>query len=209
MCASRLVPQRLACLLFALAFCLFFAGSSAFARSAPAFSPPGPETTVPFGWLDFCQRYQGECDEAERGARPIKLTAAAFRKIAGINALVNARIEPVSDAEHAGVPDAWDYPRDGKGDCEDYALLKRQMLIQAGFPSGALLMTVVKDEHGDGHSVLMARTTRGDYVLDNLAGEVKPWARTPYRFVKRQSQENPNIWVAIGAPTSAPMYVAK
>jgi predicted transglutaminase-like cysteine proteinase len=172
-------------------------------------SPLGPETSVPYGWVDFCQRYGGECDEATRAPQTIELTAATLRKIEGVNALVNNKIEPVSDAEHAGAPDAWDYPADGKGDCEDYALLKRRVLVEAGFPRAALLLTVVKDAHGDGHAVLMARTDRGDFVLDNLADEVKPWNKTSYRFVKRQSQENQNVWVAVGAPTSAPMYVAK
>lgn len=184
--------------------------ASASARlAASTLSPLGPETSVPFGWVDFCQRYSGECDEAARAPQNIDLTPAAMRRIEGVNALVNSKVEPVSDAEHAGAPDAWDYPTDGKGDCEDYALLKRRVLIEAGFPRAALLLTVVKDEHGDGHAVLMARTNRGDYVLDNLADEVKPWSQTSYRFVKRQSQENQNVWVAVGAPTSAPMYVAK
>ncbi|MGJ0506318.1 MAG: transglutaminase-like cysteine peptidase [Methylocystis sp.] len=172
-------------------------------------SPLGPETSVPFGWVDFCQRYGGECDEAPATPEAIVLTPAAFRKIETINVAVNAKVDPVTDAEHVGAPDAWDIPADGKGDCEDYALLKRRLLVEAGFPRAALLMTVVKDQHGDGHSVLMVRTSRGDFVLDNLIDEVKPWSRTPYRFVKRQSQENQNVWVSIGAPTSAPMYVAK
>ncbi|GLI91672.1 transglutaminase-like cysteine peptidase [Methylocystis echinoides] len=173
------------------------------------FSPLGPETSIPFGWVDFCQRYANECDEAAAAPEAIELTPAAFRKLQSVNATVNGKITPVTDAEHAGAPDAWDYPVDGKGDCEDYALMKRRVLMELGFPRAALLMAVVKDEHGDGHSVLMARTSHGDFVLDNLADEVKPWSRTPYRFVKRQSQENQNIWVSIGAPTAAPMYVAK
>lgn len=176
---------------------------------ASSLSPLGPETSVPFGWVDFCQRYSGECDEAQSAPEAIDLTPAAFQKIETVNARVNARVDPVADADHAGVPDAWDYPGDDKGDCEDYALLKRRLLMEAGFPRAALLMTVVKDAHGDGHAVLMARTSRGDFVLDNLTDEVKPWTRTAYRFVKRQSQENPNMWVSIGAPVSAPMYVAK
>jgi predicted transglutaminase-like cysteine proteinase len=171
-------------------------------------SPLGPETSIPFGWVDFCQRYAGECDETASAPEAIELTPAALRKIESVNKQINALIEPVADAEHAGAPDAWDYPVDGKGDCEDYALLKRRTLIEAGFPRAALLMTVVKDGNGDGHSVLMARTTHGDYVLDNLTNEVKAWTKTNYRFVKRQSQENQNVWVSIGAPTAAPMYVA-
>ena len=30
--------------------------------------------------------------------------------------------------------DHWDYPIDGKGDCKIYALFKRKLLIDQGFP---------------------------------------------------------------------------
>lgn len=176
---------------------------------ASTFAPLGPETSVPFGWVDFCQRHATECAGADSAPRAIALTPAAFRKLDSVNALVNNSVEAASDVDHNGAVDFWDYPSDGKGDCEDYALFKRRLLIEAGFPRAALMLTVVKDAHGDGHSVLLARTTQGDYVLDNLDDEIKPWSRTPYRFVKRQSQENENVWVAIGAPTSAPAYVSK
>ena len=36
--------------------------------------------------------------------------------------------------EHWGVVERWSYPDDGYGDCEDYVLLKRRMLMQAGWP---------------------------------------------------------------------------
>jgi len=35
--------------------------------------------------------------------------------------------------EHWGVVERWSYPDDGYGDCEDYVLLKRRMLMQAGW----------------------------------------------------------------------------
>ncbi len=208
MCVARQLSRVLLLGLFAWGLSPL-AAAAGVRLPASSLSPLGPETSVPYGWVDFCQRYGGECDEAESAPEAIELTPAAFQKIETVNTRVNARVNPVADADHAGVPDAWDYPGDNKGDCEDYALLKRRMLMAAGFPRAALLMTVVKDEHGDGHAVLMARTSRGDFVLDNLTDEVKPWTRTAYRFVKRQSQENPNVWVSIGAPVSAPMYVAK
>jgi predicted transglutaminase-like cysteine proteinase len=83
------------------------------------------------------------------------------------------------------------------------------MLMDEGFPRQALLMTVVKEANGDGHAVLTVKTNRGEFVLDNLGDEVKAWNKTPYRFVKRQSEQNPNVWVSIGAPTAAPAYVSK
>jgi len=203
---SRSVLKRLA----VVAGLLCLSVSGALARPlAASYAPVGAETSVPFGWVDFCQRYRNECQVGGEGPREIDLTDAARRRIEKINAWVNRNIDPVSDKEHWGTLDAWDYPTDGKGDCEDYALLKRRMLIEDGFPAEALLLTVVKDEHGDGHSILTVKTNRGEFVLDNLTGGVQPWTRAPYRFVKRQSQHNPNVWVAIGSPTSAPMYVSK
>ncbi|HET6375524.1 MAG TPA: transglutaminase-like cysteine peptidase, partial [Methylocella sp.] len=93
--------------------------------------------------------------------------------------------------------------------CEDYALYKRKILIDEGFPRQALLMTVVKDEHLEGHAVLTVKTTGGEFVLDNMNDEVKPWAQTGYHFVKRQSQTDQNVWVQIGDPTAAPEYVSR
>ena len=75
-----------------------------------------------------------------------------------VNAWVNESIKPMTDLEHWGVVERWNYPDDGYGDCEDYVLLKRRMLMQAGWPREALLITVVRDQKGDGHAVLTVKT---------------------------------------------------
>jgi predicted transglutaminase-like cysteine proteinase len=77
-------------------------------------------------------------------------------------------------------------------------LLKRRMLMQAGWPRQALLITVVRDQRGDGHAVLTVKTDKGEFVLDNQNEEVLLWSETRYRFVKRQSQIDPNVWVSLG-----------
>jgi predicted transglutaminase-like cysteine proteinase len=41
---------------------------------------------------------------------------------------VNASVTPLSDQDHWGIPDRWDLPNDGYGDCEDIQLLKRKLL---------------------------------------------------------------------------------
>jgi predicted transglutaminase-like cysteine proteinase len=169
----------------------------------------GGPTSVPYGWADFCRRYAGECDSGPLAPLDINLTPKTIKEIGRVSQWVNAHIKPVSDMEHWGVIDRWDYPSDGKGDCEDYALFKRKILIEEGFPRQALLMTVVKDEHNEGHSVLTVKTSAGEFVLDNMNDEVKPWDRTGYRFVKRQSQTDQNVWVQIGDPTTAPDYVSR
>jgi predicted transglutaminase-like cysteine proteinase len=172
-------------------------------------APIGKETSVPYGWVDFCQRYRGECDGPELTSIDVNLTPKAMKEIERVNQWVNANINPMSDMEHWGVVDQWDYPTDGKGDCEDYALLKRKLLIDEGLPRQALLMTVVKDLNNEGHAVLMVKTNKGDFVLDNMRDDVRPWTQTGYRFVKRQSQSDQNVWVSIGAPTEAPAYVSR
>ncbi len=92
--------------------------------------------------------------------------------------------------DHWGVVDRWDYPLDGKGDCEDYALLKRKMLIDIGFPRQASADRRQGRGPG-GHAVLTVKTNKGEFVLDNLSDEIKPWTSTSYRFVKRQSRRTP------------------
>lgn len=174
-----------------------------------SYAPIGGPTSVPYGWADFCRRYAGECDGGPLPHIDVNLTAKTMKEIGRVGQWVNAHVKPVSDMEHWGVIDRWDYPSDGKGDCEDFALFKRKMLIDEGFPRQALLMTVVKDEHNEGHAVLTVKTSAGEFVLDNMTDEVKPWDHTGYRFVKRQTQSDPNAWVQIGDPTAAPAYVSR
>ena len=154
-------------------------------------------TKAPTGWVEFCRAHRGECDA--KAGKPVRAraTPARLAELDRINRRVNAEIAPMTDLELYGVEEKWTYPTD-QGDCEDYVLVKRRKLIAAGWPSEALLITVVRDLKGDGHAVLTVVTDRGDYALDNQVDEVKPWFETGYTFVKRQSQLNPNIWVLLG-----------
>ncbi len=181
------------------------AAAPARATSATA----GARTSVPYGWVDFCNRYSTECDVQGLDAVDIDLTPAALSDIERVNRKVNMAVQPVTDMDHWGVVDRWDYPLDGKGDCEDYALLKRKILMHDGYPRQALLVTVVKDHEGEGHAILTIKTNQGEFVLDNLDDRVLPWADTGYRFIKRQSQEDPNVWQSIGAPAPAPQFTAR
>jgi predicted transglutaminase-like cysteine proteinase len=206
MAMSKLVRRLgVVSLILALGVCLWQMRVEAGGLAAPV----QVTTTVPYGWADFCRRYAGECDGPQLPAQDIQLTSGARGQIERINRQVNAAIQPVTDPDHWGLEDQWDYPLDGKGDCEDYALLKRKLLMVAGLPRQALLMTVVRDRHGEGHAVLTVKTDRGDYVLDNLSDAILPTADTGYRFVKRQSQEDPNVWVPLGNPGPSPLYTAR
>jgi predicted transglutaminase-like cysteine proteinase len=161
----------------------------------------GEETSVPYGWMDFCGRRPEECNVPALPPAEAKLTAPSRVALERINRKVNASIAPISNLEHWGtMVDHWDYPVDGKGDCKIYALYKRKLLMEMGFPRQALLMTIVRDENNQGHAILTVKTDKGDLILDNMTDDIRLWDATGYRFLKRQSQENPNIWVAIKGP---------
>lgn len=168
-------------------------------------------TPPPYGHVDFCMRDPAECGDGVLEETRRAGTPAALAELDRINRQVNAEIRPVTDMVQYGVEDYWTLPRSGKGDCEDYALLKRQRLIRAGWPVSSLLMTVVFDEKKEGHAVLTARTADGDYVLDNKTDTLKLWSKTPYHFVMRQSYLNARVWMSLDPTTaipSVPMPVA-
>ena len=159
----------------------------------------GEVTRTPYGWADLCGRQPQECQVDVLAPVDLHLTPKTAQILSRINAQVNAAIEPVSNLDHWGtVLDHWDYPTDGKGDCKIYALWKRKLLMDLGLPRQALLMTIVRDLDGEGHTILTVKTDHGDLVLDNMVPEVRAWDVTGYKFIKRQTQADPNVWVAIG-----------
>lgn len=185
--------RRLAISAIALAF-LFVAGVPA--HAADQYIQVGARTQAPpIGWDQFCQTYENVCDTAPLPARDVVLDDKAWNALKQVNDQVNHTIKPVTDMDHYGMIQWWRYPDDGAGACHSYALLKRRMLIQEGWPRQALLMTIVHESDGEGHAVLTVETDRGEFILDNLTDNILLWSKTPYRYYKRQSQEDPNTWV--------------
>ncbi len=155
----------------------------------------GP-TAQPIGHYEFCATNRSECTVRSATSKRVRLTAERWNALVEVNASVNTEIKPATDQEIFGQPEVWVYPTT-VGDCEDYVLLKRRLLIQAGWPVGALLVTVVRQVNGDGHAVLTVLTDRGDLVLDNLNPQIIVWNQTPYRYIKRQSEYDSGKWVSI------------
>ncbi len=174
--------------------------SSASAFTAPAVSSPsmltGGITSQPIGHYEFCESHAEECRPGVRNGTPAKVTDYGWTVIRAINAQVNSTITPMTDMELYGQEEFWAYP-DEAGDCEDFVLLKRRMLMEKGFAVGDLLITVVRKPDGEGHAVLTVRTTEGDFILDNLSDEMKLWTDTPYRYLKRQASFHAGRWVSI------------
>ena len=116
----------------------------------------------------------------------ITLDANTWRTLEQVNTAWNTAIKPEEDAAHYGRVDYWTIPKDGYGDCEDYALGKRKSLVDLGIPVQALRLTIARTGDGTAHTVLVAATDRGDYVLDNLNSAILPWTAVNYTWIARQ-----------------------
>ena len=152
-------------------------------------------------WTEFCRAYRAECALDPREPRRVALTPALWSAVVAVNRRVNRNLTAQTDQDHWGRPDRWDLAEDGIGDCEDFQLLKRHLLVEAGLPQRAMRMTVVIDEKGEGHAVLTLITDRGDFILDNKTDAVMAWHQTGYTFIKREGQDSV-AWVSLGGQTS-------
>lgn len=153
-------------------------------------------TQAPAGYLRFCREEPHECQPRPYQVQLMPLVHERWEELVTVNELVNKMVRPVSDFELYGELERWTMPT-GKGDCEDYVLLKRRLLMKRGWPSSVLLITVVKDEKGEGHAVLTVRTDRGDVVLDNKTNDIHLWSSTGYQFFKWQSPRDPKEWFSL------------
>ena len=104
--------------------------------------------------------------------------AASLRKldeserVTAVNRYINRNVSFVDDSRQYGRDDLWtaasDTLRRGRGDCEDYAIAKLQMLRAAGLSDRDLYLVIVKDlvRRAD-HAVLVVRAGGRMLVLDN------------------------------------------
>lgn len=103
--------------------------------------------------------------------------AAPIKQLEAVNWYVNRRIQFEDDSRRFGRSDVWSAANDtfraGRGDCEDFAIAKMQMLRAAGFSSRDLYLVILRDtvRRAD-HAVLVARAAGRMVVLDNGTDEV-------------------------------------
>lgn len=102
-------------------------------------------------------------------------------QLAVVNRFVNNTVKFASDISHWGQEDYWATPLEslgsGKGDCEDYAILKYVSLRALGVEESQLrLMYVRALSINEPHMVLVYYPTPDSYplVLDNLVATILP-----------------------------------
>jgi predicted transglutaminase-like cysteine proteinase len=165
------------------------------------------------GHYEYCERLPEECQAVEETG-PVILKQVNLDMLNQVNRWVNQNIQQLTDQKIHKTEELWNDPEStaalGAGDCEDLVLLKRQMLIEQGWPASILLVTLVKQKNGDGHAVLTVRgrNSRGDIdlVLDNLREEIVTPGETEYTFLKRVSASHAGKWediVGVATPKVA------
>ncbi|GAA4725854.1 transglutaminase-like cysteine peptidase [Sphingomonas lutea] len=98
-------------------------------------------------------------------------------RLEAVNRYVNRRVTFTEDRAQHGRADVWSAAADTfarkRGDCEDYAIAKMQMLRRAGFEDRDLYLAIVKDlvTRAD-HAVLVVRADDRMIVLDNGTEEL-------------------------------------
>ena len=166
--------------------------------AAPANPAPmnrsGRDARAPSGYLGFCSRNPQECGADSSQPDRIKLTGDVLAMLEKVNIAVNEAVEPEDDKVHYGVNEFWTVPTDGAGDCEDYVLAKRKMLVLLGLPPSALRITVVVNNRFERHAVLTVVTTQADYVLDNARDDILPTQKVDYHWVERQDPASATGW---------------
>lgn len=96
------------------------------------------------------------------------------QQIAYIQTAVNRRVRWMSDATEYGRHDYWasaaETLQHGAGDMEDRAILKMQALRALGVPQRDLYLTMGRDKVGGPITVLIVRSAKRLFVLDDLGG---------------------------------------
>ena len=160
---------------------------------------------IPSGFIGFCLRHSDQCDLPANAPTSMTLTEQNWALLNRVNRTFNTSIRFLDDRKHYGVTDYWTIATDGNGDCDDFALTKRKALIDAGLPVAALRIAMVLTDAKEQHAILTVTTDRGDFVLDNLNDDVRPWAALRYTWSERQDAKTSWRWAKVVADNSQPL----
>jgi predicted transglutaminase-like cysteine proteinase len=166
--------------------------SSCIARPAHAGSS-GDNVLPPMGHTFFCMRYPGDCVRTVGRTTPD--TRPELPQLETINEMVNSAITPTTGKTPL-VNRHWSIDP-VVGDCNDYAVTKRHRLLEAGWPSSALLLAEVKlITTGEHHLLLIVRGRTADWVLDNRRPAVEKLSATHNEYIlyRVESTEDPKFW---------------
>ncbi len=126
-------------------------------------------------------------------------TSVSVETVSQVNRWANQRIEYADDNATYGRRDYWataaETLSNGRGDCEDYAILKYHMLQALGFDESQMFLTLARDlvRNAD-HAVLIVRVGQQHYMLDNATDVLLP-ANISYDYRATMSFNSESAWL--------------
>lgn len=157
------------------------------ATSAHANTRGGGSVLTPVAMKFFCMQNAGECSGG--GASQVTMTDDLVGMLQSVNRRVNSSIQYTTERV-----DKFSL-NPSRGDCEDYALSKRSALIRQGVPAASLRLAFTHTRRGVPHAVLVVKTSKGDYVLDNMSNKIVTLNASGYNIFM-MSTANPLRWTA-------------
>lgn len=154
-------------------------------------------TRPPAAFENFCRRNPADCVNSQKSIAEFK--PSLIHTITLVNTYVNRQVKPKPDKT-----DIWSLTSTS-GDCDDYVMTKRHLLMKLGIPASSLRVAVVLLPNNDGHAVLIVETSEGEYVLDNLRQRIMKPRQTGYRYLS-VSTANVRVWSTVKSlvrPTTA------
>ena len=155
-------------------------------------------TNAPSGYTDYCNRH---ADRAE--CRKTTRLPQNWRQIAeDVQAEVN-KLPYRADLERHGHAEFWDRIDSEGGDCEDFALEKLRLLVEAGFPIervrlGTVIIPRFTSRGNRNHVVVVVDGYTDKFILDNRFPRVVPIAALigqMYTLLNIQSIGGSRQWV--------------
>ncbi len=177
-----------------VAACTLFAGAGPAKAASDNFLTARMTVSSPAGAKNLCARYGWACS---RSSAPTPIAGPDLDLAIRMNRQINRQVSSISDQGQYGRAEYWALPTGRGGDCEDFALIKKKRLIEAGIDPQMLLISTALDRNRNAHAVLIMRTVHGDFVLDNLRDEVLHWRQTGYTYLRMQDPANPSRWTAV------------
>lgn len=182
-----------------IALLLLSAGSM---QAEPLFR--GVETLPLRGAVDFCKRNPGRC--VPHAEAVVHMSARRMAELVKVNKIVNngARFEE----ELPGV-DVWKDDAFGAGDCEDFALRKKRLLVEEyEWPAGALYLVIVEQKRADRelHVVLVAVTDEDSFVLDAPSGshaQLRVWDPRDFYRLSMMWRPDGKWYTLLSGPATA------
>lgn len=164
---------------------LFLLATAQSALASQAFMPQGKDELIPWGAADLCKREPDPvlCGPAGDTVR-VHMDDEHKNQMNEVQNQVNIHVVFKTDQELYGKIEFWTVA-DKYGDCEDYVLLKRKMLIEKGWPAASLDVAIGVAGNGEPHAILIVHGDNVDYVLDNLTRTpARNWIVGDYQWFK-------------------------